>query len=80
MPYDRVENLPRSIRDALPPHAQEIYLKVFNSAWDNYGKAEKYTGEESREEIASKVAWAAVKKKYEKANNSKKWEERNSHN
>lgn len=76
MPYDNVQDLPKSVRDVLPPHAQEIYLNVYNSAWENYKKAENFTGEESREETASKVAWSAVKKQYEKVNNSKMWEEK----
>jgi len=66
MPYDALEQLPESVRDTLPKHAQEIYLAAFNSAWDQYASPEDRRGDDSREEVAHKVAWAAVKKQYEK--------------
>ena len=59
MPYISIEDLPKNIQKTLPVHAQEIYKEVFNSAWQEY----------SDEQIAFKVAWAAVKKKYEKDRN-----------
>jgi len=34
MPYGRLEDLPDSVKDNLPKHAQEIYRAAFNSAWD----------------------------------------------
>ena len=64
----RTENrsdLPDSVRDNLPAHAQDIYKEAYNSAWDEYGH------DESR---AHRVAWGAVKKKYHK-NESGKWVE-----
>ena len=65
MPYDSVNDLPDSVKDNIPKHAQEIYRAAFNSAWDEYG----------HEEIrAHKVAWAAVKKEYEKNEITGKWE------
>ena len=67
MPYDDLKDLPTSVRDALPKHAQEIYLAAFNNAWDQYGDANKREGEASQEEVAHKVAWAAVKQTYTKA-------------
>ena len=36
MPYDRISELPASVRDNVPKHAQEIYKEAFNSAWDQY--------------------------------------------
>jgi cation transport regulator len=68
MPYDRLSELPESVRDNLPQHAQEIYQAAFNSAWDQYDKPEERRGDSSREETAHAVAWAAVKQKYEKRN------------
>ncbi len=76
MRYQSIEQLPQSVRDELPTGAQEIYLRVYNSAWDNYENAKNYTGEESREETATQVAWEAVKKQYEKANEDARWEEK----
>ena len=56
MPYDNLSDLPNSVRNNLPKHAQEIYKEAFNSAEEQYG-------EESR---AHRVAWSAVENKYEK--------------
>ncbi|MDG4880425.1 MULTISPECIES: ChaB family protein [unclassified Mesorhizobium] len=61
MPYASIEDLPPSISEHLPGHAQEIYRAAFNSAWDEYEDRG-----ERREEIAHRVAWAAVKRRYRK--------------
>ncbi|HET7266695.1 MAG TPA: ChaB family protein [Oleiagrimonas sp.] len=66
MPYDRITELPDAVRDHVPEHGQEIYKKAFNSAWDEYGDPDRRRGNESREETAHKVAWAAVKDQYAK--------------
>ncbi|MBP6015140.1 MAG: putative cation transport regulator ChaB [Candidatus Promineofilum sp.] len=66
MPYKNRSELPDQVRDNLPPHAQEIYKSAFNSAWDQYKDADERRGDDSREEVAHKVAWAAVKNEYEK--------------
>lgn len=68
MPYDSVNDLPESVRDNLPKHAQEVYMAAYNNAWEQYKDAEDRRGGASREEVAHKVAWNAVKKKYEKKN------------
>lgn len=60
MPYATNADLPLPLRRALPEHAQDIYRAAFNSAWEQYGG----------EEMAHRVAWAAVKRKYRKANGS----------
>lgn len=66
MPYDSVKDLPDSVKDNLPMHAQEIYKEAYNSAWDEYKDPGDRRGDASREETAHRIAWAAVKKKYEK--------------
>jgi cation transport regulator len=66
MPYDRNTDLPNSVHDNLPQHAQTIYREAFNSAFDEYKSAEDRRGDSSREETAHKVAWSAVKQKYRK--------------
>jgi cation transport regulator len=71
MPYDNLRDLPESVRDNLPKHAQEIYKEAYNSAWDQYKDPEERRGDASREETAHKVAWSAVKKEYEKGDNGK---------
>jgi cation transport regulator len=66
MPYAKLSDLPDSVRDNLSKHAQEIYMAAYNSAWEQYDQPEERRGDASREETAHRVAWAAVKKKYEK--------------
>ena len=62
MPYRLIGDLPTTVRSRLPEHAQEIYLAAFNSAWTNYAGLDV----DQREEIAHRVAWAAVKRSYRK--------------
>lgn len=66
MPYKKIEDLPDSVRDHVPKHAQDIYLAAFNSAWDEYADSDDRRGDASREETAHRVAWAAVKSQYHK--------------
>jgi cation transport regulator len=75
MPYKRISDLPESVRDNVPKHAQEIYKEAFNSAWDQYDEPQERRGGASREETAHKVAWAAVKREYEK-NEEGRWVEK----
>ena len=56
MPYQELTDLPDAIRRHLPKHAQEIFRAAFNNALEEY----------SEEERAFQVAWAAVKRNYEK--------------
>lgn len=60
MPYFVNEDLPISVRHHLPEHGQEIYREAFNHAWEEYARDPR------REEIAHRVAWAAVKRVYVK--------------
>lgn len=62
MPYASNIELPPSVRRALPEHAQDIFRSAFNTAWQSYGRRDP----EHREEIANRVAWAAVKRRYHK--------------
>ncbi len=61
--------------DELPPHAQGIFEKAHSSALEQYKDPNKRRGgkKESKEEVAHKVAWSAVKKKYKKDNENDKW-------
>ncbi|HVB64898.1 MAG TPA: ChaB family protein [Nitrolancea sp.] len=63
MPYDTKSDLPESVRNALPAHAQDIYKEAYNSAWDEYHH------DEAR---AHRVAWGAVERSYHK-NDDGKW-------
>ena len=61
MPYKQIDDLPPSVKDHLPKHAQEIFRAAFNSAVEEYGE----------EERAFRVAWGAVKRDYEKGGDGK---------
>lgn len=65
MPYDKNSDLPDSVKDHLPSHAQDIFREAFNSASDEY----------KQEDTAFKVAWAAVKHEYHKDEDSGRWVE-----
>lgn len=62
MPYATLADLPPPIR-RLPQHAQEIFRAAFNAGWQSYADR----GAEAQEELAHRVAWAAVKKRYRKS-------------
>lgn len=77
MPYKSVKELPKQISDNLPPHGQEIWMEAFNSAEEQYqDKSKRRDKSEDPETIAAKVAWDAVKNKYEKNEKTDKWEKK----
>ena len=77
MPKDQsTEDLPESVRNVLPKHAQEIYQEAHNNALEQYKDPKKRRGHASLEETAHKVAWAAVKEKYAKDEESGKWKQK----
>jgi cation transport regulator len=56
MPYAVNDDLPPSVKNHLPPHAQDIYREAFNHAWlQHRGEATPH-----------RIAWAAVKRSYQK--------------
>jgi cation transport regulator len=61
MPYSANGDLPPSVRNHLPGHAQDIYREAFNHAYA------AHAGERDRERRAHMIAWAAVKRSYVKA-------------
>lgn len=73
---EKEENLSESTKkriDDLPSHAQEIFKEAHSSALEQYKDPDKRRGgkKESKEEVAHKVAWSAVKKKYKKGEDDK---------
>lgn len=76
MPYPTKSDLPDNVRNVLPEHAQEIYVEAYNSAWDQYDQPGERRDDASREETAHRVAWAAVKRKYQKDEESGQWKEK----
>ena len=64
MPYNKLTDLPDSVRNNLPKHAQEICRATYNSAEEQYGE----------EERAHRAVWSVVEQKYEK-NDEGNWVE-----
>ncbi|MDP1700260.1 MAG: ChaB family protein [Aestuariivirga sp.] len=64
MPYASNTDLPASVKSHLPEHAQDIFRAAFNHAF------ESHRGDPRLEEIAHRIAWAAVKRQYEKIGNA----------
>ncbi len=71
MPYGDIKFLPENVRRVLPAHAQAIFKEAYNSAYDEYKDPKERRDDATREEVARKVAWAAVKKKYAKGADEK---------
>lgn len=62
MPYKKKKDLPDSVKDSLPKHAQDVYIAAFNSSFDDNGdEAESHA-----------IAWSAVKRIYKK-NKEDEW-------
>ena len=61
MPYRSNADLPAPLQRILPPHAQDIYREAFNHAFA------AHPGDPRQEEASHRIAWAAVKRRYEKA-------------
>lgn len=76
MPYRTIQDLPLKLREILPEHAQEIFVKSFNGAWEEHIRNSDHPEDISREEIAFRIAWSAVKKKYNKDKRTGKWIEK----
>ncbi|MGA7934738.1 MAG: ChaB family protein [Kovacikia sp.] len=68
MPYQQIRDLPDSVKNHLPAHAQEIFQAAFNHAEKQYRD----------EERAFRVAWAAVKRNYEKGDDDN-WHRKSAH-
>lgn len=68
MPYNHNSDLPPSVRNHLPPHAQDIYREAFNHAFA------AHENDPRQEEASHRIAWAAVKRRYMKAGDE--WVER----
>jgi cation transport regulator len=61
---DRLSLRTKKAIDTLPTHAQHIYAQAHKNALKQYKSPSKRRGgkRQSREQVAHKVAWSAVKK------------------
>jgi cation transport regulator len=69
MPYENINELPKSVRN-LPSRAKTIYMKAFNSAWDEYADSED---DLAREKDSHEAAWSVVKEQYKKDEKTGEW-------
>lgn len=71
MPFQSINQLPRNVRDSLPSHGQQSYMKSFNRAYTAYPDSEEDDNEEKRESSSHEAAWAAIRKKFKKDDKGK---------
>lgn len=72
--YNNISELPRELRDSLPPEAQDLYLEVYNTAWQNYEEREGVEDNGDRETVSHNAAWDEVQKEFVRQGNA--WEPR----
>ena len=60
MPYFSNHELPSSVRAELPGAAQDMYRQAYNRA------LQAYAGNASRKHIADRIAWQAIRSRFEK--------------
>ena len=70
MRYENKSQLPPTIRDVLPEHAQELYLQAYRKAWDEYEEGQGYL---SRETMAHQQGYTAVRHEYVQDRGTGKW-------
>ena len=68
MPYESTNELPKSVRN-LPSRAKALYMKAFNSSWEEMEDSE----DAAREKSSHEAAWSAVKEQYEKDDQTGEW-------
>mgnify|MGYP006293956761 CR=1 FL=1 len=62
MRYEKVEDLPESLRNDLPDEAQEIYIEAYQKSWDSF--KEEMGGDLGQEAVAHRDAMHAVKQEF----------------
>jgi cation transport regulator len=70
MRYENKSELPPTIRDILPEHAQELYLQAYQKAWDEYEEGQGYL---SRDTMAHQQGYTAVQHEYVQDEGTGKW-------
>jgi cation transport regulator len=69
--YEKIEDLPEPLKNALPKEAQEIYLAAYQENWQDYEIQEG--GEMGREGVAHRDAMQTVMQEYRLDQESGKW-------
>jgi cation transport regulator len=69
--YENKSDLPKTLREYLPEDLQELYLKAYQRAWEQY---EDYQGGDvGREAVAHRDAMMAIEHKYTYHEDTGKW-------
>ncbi|HNX39412.1 MAG TPA: ChaB family protein [Methanothrix sp.] len=68
MPYESINELPKSVRN-LPGRAKAIYMKAYNTCWEDMESEQDAV----REKASHEAAWSAVKEQYEKDDETGEW-------
>jgi cation transport regulator len=68
MPFESISELPKSVRN-LPSRAKALYMKAYNSCWEDLESTE----DADREKASHEAAWSAVKEQYEKDDETGEW-------
>jgi cation transport regulator len=69
--YEKIEDLPEPLKNALPKDAQEIYLAAYQENWQEYDAEQG--GEMGREGVAHRDAMQAVMQKFRLDQENGKW-------
>jgi cation transport regulator len=65
--------VPQTVRDVLPEAAQQVYVAAYARSWDEYDAATGNSESTAREAVASRDAWAAVTREFERDPVTFKW-------
>jgi cation transport regulator ChaB len=71
MSYTDTSQLPLTIREVLPPEAQELYLTTYNGICENYKPDVHQTM--PVESLAHQMAWDMVTREFVKDDRTKQW-------
>jgi cation transport regulator ChaB len=65
--YDSIHDLPFVCQLNLPEAALKVYREAFNRAWSTAA------GEERRYQLAQDKAWSAVRREFEREQETRRW-------
>ena len=64
---------PRALRDIFPMDAQKLYIDTYTLSWRGFGEGKGNVSELSRESVAARDAWDAVRREFEDDSITHKW-------
>ena len=64
---------PKALRDIFPIEAQKVYIDVYKQSWNEFNEGNGNGRELSRESVAARDAWDAVRREFEVDSITHKW-------